>query len=91
MDYKEELRGIIENLKQERDELNVKMHLAKSDMKDEMQKLEEKWEDLRKRGTRAMEAVDDSAIEVSDTLRNLGEEIKEGYRKLRESFSKLKP
>ena len=91
MDYKEELRGIIENLKQERDELNVKMHLAKSDMKDEMQKLEEKWEDLRKRGTRAMEAVDDSAIEVSDTLRNLGEEIKEGYRKLRESMSKLKP
>jgi uncharacterized coiled-coil DUF342 family protein len=91
MDYKEELRGIIENLKQERDELNVKMHLAKSDMKDEMQKLEEKWEDLRKRGTRAMEAVDDSAIEVSDTLRKLGEEIKEGYRKLRESMSKLKP
>ena len=91
MDYKEELRDIIENLKQERDELNVKMYLAKSDMKDEMQKLEEKWEELRKQGARAIEAVDDSAADVGDTLKTLGEEIKEGYRKLRESLSKLKP
>jgi uncharacterized coiled-coil DUF342 family protein len=91
MEYKEELRKLLETVKQERDELNVKMHLAKSDMKDEMQKLEEKWDELRRKGGKAIDAVDDSALEVSDSLKRLGEEIKEGYRQLRESLSKLKP
>lgn len=91
MDYKEELRHILENLKQERDELHVRMHLSKADLQDEMQKLERKWEELRYRGQQALEAVDESSREASETLKTTADDLKDGYRKIRESLNRVKP
>ena len=91
MDYKEELGHIIENLKQERDELNVRVHLGKADLRDDMQKLEHKWEELRYKGQQALETVDETGREANETLRAIADDLKDGYRKIRESLNRIKP
>ena len=40
---KNDINEVFENLKQQRDEIRVKMHLAAADAKDEWEALEKKW------------------------------------------------
>jgi hypothetical protein len=72
-----------EELKQARDELQVKIHLAAADARDEWEQLEKKWEHFRARaeviGRTAEEAVED----VGEALEVVGEELKRGYKKIR--------
>ncbi len=49
----EQLQKIADDLKRQRDELHVKLHLAKADARDEWAKLETRWEDAKTK----MEAV----------------------------------
>ena len=44
MDLKKEFSDLVETLKTERDEIQVKLHLASMDVKDEFDTLDEKWE-----------------------------------------------
>jgi hypothetical protein len=52
---------IMEKLRQERDELKLKAHLGKAEMRDEWETLERKWEHLEGR----MEGVAEEAREAS--------------------------
>jgi hypothetical protein len=63
-----------------RDELKVKAHLAKADVKDEISRLETKWQQVEaeiKRG----------ASQVNETL---GESTKDLVKELRERYDHLK-
>ncbi len=46
MAEKVKLDDLIESLRQERDELNLQLHLAKAEVKQEWEELEKKWENL---------------------------------------------
>jgi hypothetical protein len=46
-DAKEQITKAAEHLKQQRDELWVKLHLAKAEAKDEWTRLEKQWEEMR--------------------------------------------
>ena len=46
-DAKEQMTKTFEYLKQLRDELQVQLHLAKADAKDEWARLEKQWEEMR--------------------------------------------
>lgn len=65
------------DLKRLRDELQLKMHLASMEAKEEWQELEGKWERFSSRAR-----LEDSAEGVGDALEQLGEEIKRGYKRL---------
>jgi len=43
----EHLQKIADDLKRQRDELQVKLHLAKADARDEWAKLETRWEEVK--------------------------------------------
>jgi len=49
-DAKEKITKAAEHLKQQRDQLRVKLHLAKADAKDEWARLEKQWEEMRQTG-----------------------------------------
>lgn len=66
------------DLKKLRGELELKMHLASMEAKQEWSELERKWERFSSRAQ-----LEDSAEGVSDALELLGEEIKRGYKRLR--------
>jgi len=74
---------LIEDLKQARDEIEVKIHLAAADVRDEWDVLEKKWEHLRGRAKRVGEAVGEAADDVGDALEVVAGEVKVGYEKIR--------
>ena len=80
---KRKLEKLVEELRQARDELQVQMHLAKAEVKDEWDELEGKWEDFHAHSSRVGQEAGEAAEEVGDALQLLGEELRKGYRRIR--------
>ena len=79
---------VIEELKQKRDELRVKMNLASKEIKDEWNELEEKMEDF---SGKAKQFSNDAKLKetgagIGDVLGQLGGELKRGYERIREAI-----
>jgi len=72
-----DMKDLKEDLKQLRDELELKMHLASLDMKEELKELDTKWAKFSSRAK-----LEDSAESVGEALELVGEEIKRGYKRL---------
>jgi len=74
------------DLKQVRDELRVKAHLAKADMKDAWEDLEAKWPkveaSLKRFEGQATQALD----EFGSATRTLFRELREGYRRMKKDL-----
>ena len=83
-----ELDDLIEDLKQKRDELRVKMNLASKDVRDEWEDLEEKMEEF---SGKAKEFADEAHLKetgegVGKALSQLGHELKLGYERVRDAM-----
>ncbi len=79
---------ILEDLKQRRDELRVKVNLASKEIKDEWEELEEKMEDF---SGKARQFAEDAKLKetgegIGDALGQLGHELKAGYDRIREAL-----
>jgi hypothetical protein len=72
-----DLDELKQDLKQMRDELNLKMHLASLEMKEEWEELEEKMESFSSRA-----GLETSRESVGEALGLLGGELKQGYKRL---------
>jgi uncharacterized protein with PhoU and TrkA domain len=82
MAIKDEFNRLVEKLKTERDEINLKIHLASMDAKKEFEEAEKKWTVVK---AKASEIADD-AVETSEEFiaksKVVGEELKETYRRI---------
>jgi seryl-tRNA synthetase len=85
-EWEERFDDAVSKLKQERDELRVKIHLAKADAQDEWEKLEEKYESLKNQAGNARDAANDAGGDVKAAASLLMDELKKGYAKIRESL-----
>jgi hypothetical protein len=75
---------VLAKLKQERDELALKMHLGKKEAVDEWERLETKWHEFTARKIPPVEdAVDESTVGVGLALELAAEELKSGYERIR--------
>lgn len=66
-----------------RDELRVRLHLAKAEARDEWNKLERTFELVGNKAKLVGAHSKDTAKEVGKTARELIEELKNGYRNIR--------
>ena len=82
----ERVQEMVEKLKQQRDELRVKMHLGKADAKDEWNDLEGKWDSLKERMKAAGGEAGDVSDDIGDALKGLASEIKSGYARIRDQL-----
>ncbi|MDK2742175.1 MAG: hypothetical protein H8K03_10390 [Nitrospira sp.] len=82
-DAKEQITKAVEYLKQQRDELQVQLHLAKADAKDEWARLEKQWEEIKPKLEGAREEAGKTAESVSTALGLAIEELKKGYERLK--------
>jgi archaellum component FlaC len=80
---RQDIQERIAALKQQRDELKLQLHLARADARDEWNRLEEKWEDIRIKAESVCEEAGKTAGAVSTTLVMAMEEIKKGYERIR--------
>lgn len=76
-------RQVMEKLRRERDELKLKMHLGKAELKDEWETLERKWERLEERMGGAAEEAREASRDVGAAFGVLADELGEAYRRIR--------
>ncbi len=86
-DINDKFGDLIETLKQQRDELKVRMHLGSLDAKDEFEALEKKWEhwsaEAKAQAKPLREVMEDSAKNVGSALELVLGEVKEGYERIK--------
>ena len=78
---------LIETLKQQRDELKVRMHLGSLDAKDEFEALEKKWDhwsaEAKAQAKPIREVIEESAGNVGSALDLVLDEVKESYERIK--------
>lgn len=82
-DVNEQVTKALEHFKQQRDELQVQLHLAKADAKDEWTRLEKQWEETKPKLEAAREEAGKTAESVGAALGLAIEELKKGYERFR--------
>jgi hypothetical protein len=82
MAIKEDFENLLDKLQVERDEINLKLHLASMEAKQEFEGAEQQWQRLK---IKAAEIADDS-VETSEEFiakaKIIGEELKEAYQRV---------
>ena len=77
------LDDLIANLKQERDELKLQMHLASMDAKDEYERVSGKVDELADQYEPVKDAVEETAENVFTALGMVADELKVGFERVR--------
>ena len=80
------IENLISSLKRERDEIKLKIHLGKEDLKDEWDKLEAKFSKMSEDYEPAKQAVAETADDVWESLKLVGSELKDGFKRIRDSL-----
>jgi len=80
---REEAVKLMQQLERQRDELRVKMSLAKLEAREEWEKIEKQWAHLKANAPQMREELGTTAGNVGATLHKVAEEIRDGYARLR--------
>lgn len=82
MSIQNEFENLLGKLNTEREQLQLKLHLAGLEAKDEFEQAEQRWREIKQK---ALEIADDS-IETSEDViakaKIVGEELKETYQRI---------
>ena len=79
----DELKTITDTIKQQRDEASLQMHLAKEDIKDELEELEKSWDQLIAKMAEIGHEAENAGRDILESAKELGNHIKEGYDKIK--------
>ena len=85
-DWKAELRKGLDELQTIRDEVKLKLHLARADVRDEWNELEKKLERLKGRLGVAGDEAGKAAGDVGSALKLVAAELQKGYERVRKSL-----
>lgn len=83
MTEKSEFDRVVDELRTQRDELKVKLHLAKAEARDEWEKAEKQWEHLRGKLDVVGREAADAGSNVLAATKLVAREIKDGYDRIR--------
>jgi hypothetical protein len=82
-----ELERLWEQLKTQRDELRVRAHLAKSELRDEWEVIEKKWQVAEGKLHHLQDEAIDSTEEMKHSVKVVMEEISDAYDRIKNRFS----
>ena len=86
LDWKKRLEDELEVLQQTRDELRVQVHLGALEVQEIWGKAEDSWEHLESKVKHLSQATQDSAEDVEEATKLLVQEIKAGYKRVRDAL-----
>lgn len=75
-----DIDDLVLSLKQMRDELRLQIHLARKEVQDDLEELEEKLDDMAAKAQLA-----ETGEGVSEAIEQLGQELKLGYQRIRDA------
>lgn len=82
-DIKERIEELLDELKEERDELKLKFKLAKMEAGDEWEKIEAQLESLEGKTKELKDVAADASQDIGSAAKLLAEEIANGFNKIR--------
>lgn len=85
-DTKSSLENLKASIEQLRDEIVLKAHLGKAEARDELEKLEGQWEHFLADYKPITDEAGKTADNTAAALRLAAEELKAGYKKIRDLF-----
>ena len=85
-DERSDFDRLVDELETQRDELLLKVHLAKAEAKDEWEELESRWQNLQERLPEVRNAASESADNIGAALGLVAEEIGKAYKRLRDTL-----
>lgn len=85
-DTQEQWQALVDRLRQERDELRVKLHLATAEARDEWDKVEAKWSEVEGRMPQVKAELKDAGGNLKAAMEMAAEEIKTRYERIRKLF-----
>lgn len=89
-DHSAKWQQLLTDLERERDELKVRLHLAKQEARDEWDKAEQKFallkEKARQRVGTAGEEAKGSMEDIGDAAKLLAQEIRQGFERVRKAL-----
>lgn len=85
-DTRERIEEMLDDLRQQRDEMRVKLNLAKLEVSEEWEKLESKLVKLEAKAKELGGATADASKDVGAAARLLAEEIYDGFKKIARHF-----
>ena len=80
---KDDIQAVVALLKTERDDLKVRVHLAKAEAREEWEELEKKWSHLKDKTARVSHTATDASKDIAAATEILAEELKHGYQRIR--------
>ena len=83
---RESLEQFVNKLREQRDELRLKLHLAKADAKDEWEELESKWRHIEPKLEALGHEAKESASDIGAALGEVAHEIAGAYKRLRKTL-----
>jgi|TARA_B110000908_G_scaffold31542_1_gene37511 hypothetical protein len=86
MSAKETIKNTLDLVKMQRDELNVRIHLANMEVRDEWEDLERKWEEFTAKCHHLQQEVDPVVEDIHSATSLLGSELAAGYRKIKKAL-----
>jgi uncharacterized coiled-coil DUF342 family protein len=86
MKMKGEIDESVEVIRQQRDELQLKIHLAGMEVQDEWETLEEKWDELVNKSMQLKKQLDPTLDDINVAYSLLEDELKKGYEKLKRAL-----
>jgi len=86
MKLQEELKALPEKIRQYRDEARVQIHLARQDVKDEFDNLEQEWDNFKGKFDRTLDGATEVSTEALLTVQVMGEDLKKGYQNIRDKI-----
>ena len=81
-----EIEKIVEQVKQESDEMILKAHLFKAEAKDEWAKVDKEWEHLKSKSEQVGKEAKGASGDVSAAAKLLGEEIIKSFKRIRKTL-----
>ena len=85
-DWRAKWQQTLTDLERERDELKLKIHLAKAEGRDELTKLDLKISELRQKGQAASSEAKDAMGDVGGAAKKLVDEIRIGLDRVRKTL-----
>jgi hypothetical protein len=84
MSIKEDIKELTETLKQQRDALSLKMHLAEMDAKEEWEKAEKVWDKFSAKANDIFDEAVETSDDFVDAAKVVGEELKSAYKRIKD-------
>ncbi len=85
-EWRAKWQKVVADFEQERDELKVRLHLAKAEGRDELAKLDSRLAELRQKADAAGTEAKGAMGDIGEAAKKLSDEIRQGLDRVRKTL-----